>query len=158
MSDHAILVGYGRVGGAIGQVLNAQGLPFVVIERDHLMLASAQANGIPTIVGDAATPGVLSAAGVERARLVVVATPDSYQARRIVQIVHQLKHGIDIVVRTHSATEMEALEALQVGRVVMGERELANGMLEYALRSLGVPAERARSLAGRDSAVNPEGT
>ena len=126
----AILVGYGRVGGAIGHVLNAQGLPFVVIERDHLMLASAQANGIPTIVGDAATPGVLTAAGIERARLVVVATPDSYQARRIVQIVHQLKHGIDIVVRTHSATEMEALQALQVGRVVMGERELANGMLE----------------------------
>jgi hypothetical protein len=40
----------------------------------------------------------------------------------------------------------------------MGERELANGMLEYALRSLGVPAERARVIAGRDAAVNPEGT
>jgi len=158
MNDHAILVGYGRVGGAIGPVLKSQDLPFVVIERDHLMLASAQASGIPTIVGDAATPGVLTSAGIERARLVVVATPDSYQARRIVEIVHQLKHGIDIVVRTHSAIEMEALQALQVGRVVMGERELANGMLEYALRSLGVPAERARSLAGRDNALNPEGT
>ena len=57
---------------------------------------------------------------------------------------------IDIVVRTHSEGEFEALEALGAGRVVMGERELARGMLEYALRSLGVPPASARrgALAG----------
>jgi monovalent cation:H+ antiporter-2, CPA2 family len=158
LRDHAILVGYGRVGGAIGEVLKAQGLPFAVIERDHLMLASAQAAGVPTLVGDAAAPGVLEAAGLEHARLVVVATPDSFQARRIVELAHQHKPGIDIVVRTHSATELKTLEAMNVGRVVMGERELAHGMLEYALRSLGVPAERARAAAGRGAPVNPEGT
>jgi CPA2 family monovalent cation:H+ antiporter-2 len=109
-------------------------------------------------VGDAAAPGVLESAGLDRARLVVVATPDSFQARRIVEIAQQLRPGIDLVVRTHSASELQALEELKVGRVVMGERELAHGMLEYALRSLGVPAERARAVAGRGAAVNPEGT
>ena len=158
LRNHAIVVGYGRVGGTIGAVLKAQGLPFSVIERDHLMLANAQADGIPTIVGDASAPDVLRAAGIEHARLVVVATPDSFQARRIVEVARELKHGIDLVVRTHSASEFQALEAMQVGRVVMGERELAHGMLEYALRSLGVPAERARAVAGRDAGVDPEGT
>ncbi|HKU90683.1 MAG TPA: YbaL family putative K(+) efflux transporter [Steroidobacteraceae bacterium] len=158
LRDHAILVGYGRVGGAIGEVLRAQQLPFAVIERDHLMLASAQAAGVPTIVGDAATPGVLEAAGIAQARLAVVATPDSFQARRIVELARQLKPGIDLVVRTHSASEMQKLEALGAGRVVFSERELAFGMLEYALRSLGVPAERARAAAGRAAPVNPEGT
>jgi CPA2 family monovalent cation:H+ antiporter-2 len=158
LRDHAILVGYGRVGGAIGEVLRAQLLPFAVIERDHLMLASAQAAGVPTIVGDAATPGVLEAAGIAQARLAVVATPDSFQARRIVELARQLKPGIDLVVRTHSASEMQKLEALGAGRVVFSERELAFGMLEYALRSLGVPAERARAAAGRAAPVNPEGT
>ena len=157
-SDHAILVGYGRVGGAIGEILRAQQLPFAVIERDHLMLASAQAAGVPTIVGDGAAAGVLEAAGVSRARLVVVATPDSFQARRIVELARQLKPGIDLVVRTHSAGEVQKLEALGAGRVVFSERELAVGMLEYALRSLGVPAERARAAAGRAAPVNPEGT
>jgi CPA2 family monovalent cation:H+ antiporter-2 len=158
LRDHAILVGYGRVGGALGEVLRAQQLPFAVIERDHLMLASAQAAGVPTIVGDAATPGVLEAAGIAQARLAVVATPDSFQARRIVELARQLKPGIDLVVRTHSASEMQKLEALGAGRVVFSERELAFGMLEYALRSLGVPAERARAAAGRAAPVNPEGT
>jgi CPA2 family monovalent cation:H+ antiporter-2 len=158
LRDHAILVGYGRVGGTIGAVLKAQGLPFAVIERDHLMLAHAQAEGILTIAGDASAPGVLESAGLQHARLVVVATPDGFQARRIVEVANQLKTGIDLVVRTHSASELAALEAMHVGRVVMGERELAHGMLEYALRSLGVPAERARAAAGRGAAVNPEGT
>jgi CPA2 family monovalent cation:H+ antiporter-2 len=158
LRDHAILIGYGRVGGAIGAALRAQDLKFAVIERDHLMLANAQAAGIPTIVGDAAAPGILESAGLERARLVVVATPDGFQARRIVELARSRKPGIDLVVRTHSEGELRKLEALEVGRVVMGERELANGMLEYALRSLGVPAERARAIAGRDAAVNPEGT
>ena len=158
LRDHAILVGYGRVGGAIGETLRAQQLPFAVIERDHLMLASAQAAGVPTIVGDAAAPGVLEAAGIAHARLVVVATPDSFQARHIVELARQLQPGIDLVVRTHSASEMQKLEALGAGRVVFSERELAFGMLEYALRSLGVPAERARAAAGRAAPVNPEGT
>ena len=158
LRSHAIIVGYGRVGGAIGPALKEQGLPFAVIERDHLMLGNAQAQGVPTLVGDASAPGMLAAAGIEHARLLVVATPDSFQARRIVELARGLNHSIDIVVRTHNENEFKALEALGAGRVVMGERELARGMLEYSLRSLGVPPERARAVSGRDAQVNPEGT
>ena len=158
LNEHAILVGYGRVGGAIGPSLAAEKLPFVVIERDHLMLAAAQAQGVPTIEADAAAPGVLESAGIDRARLVVVATPDGFQARRIVELARALHPGIEVVVRTHSASELRELEQLGANRVVMGERELARGMLEFSLRSLGVPAERARAVAGRETPVNAEGT
>jgi len=123
-----------------------------------LMLSSAQSQGIPTVEGDAADPGVLDAAGIAAARLLVVATPDSFLARRIVELARQLNPGIDVVARTHSESEFKALEALGANRVVMGERELARGMLEYALRSLGVPRERAQALTGRERQVNPEGT
>jgi CPA2 family monovalent cation:H+ antiporter-2 len=158
LHDHAILVGYGRVGGAIGPTLAAEKLPFVVIERDHLMLAAAQAQGVPTLEADAAAPGVLEAAGIEQARLVVVATPDGFQARRIVELARRLNPAVQVVVRTHSASEFKELEELGANRVVMGERELARGMTEFSLRSLGVPAERARAVAGRESPVNAEGT
>jgi len=126
--------------------------------RDHLMLASAQEAGVPTIVGDASLPDVLKAAGIDRARLIAVATPDSFQARRIVELARQLNSNLEIVARTHSATEVAALEALGAQRVVMGERELARSMTEHALRGLGVPPERARVAAGRDPQFDPEGT
>jgi CPA2 family monovalent cation:H+ antiporter-2 len=156
--NHAILVGFGRVGGAIGPTLKEQGLSLVVIERDHLMLSHAQNLGVATIEGDAAAPGILESAGLQRARVLVVATPDSFQARRIVEIAREKNHSIEIVVRTHSEEEIRALESLGASRVVMGEKELARGLLEHSLRGLGVPAERARALAGRDAGVNPEGT
>ena len=124
----------------------------------HLMLASAQSQGIPTVEADAAAPGVLETAGIAQARLIVVATPDSFQARRIVELARRNNHAIDVVVRTHSSEEIRELERLGANRVVMGERELARGMLEFSLRSLGVPAERARAVAGRDAPVNAEGT
>ena len=65
------------------------------------MLSHAQSQGIPTIEGDAAAPGVLGAAGVDTARLLVVATPDSFLARRIVEVARELNPAIDVVVRTH---------------------------------------------------------
>jgi monovalent cation:H+ antiporter-2, CPA2 family len=158
LRGHAILVGYGRVGGAIGPVLKAQQLEVSVIERDHLLLGNAQALGIATVEGDATSASVLQAAGIERARVLVVATPDSFQARHIVEVARQLNAGIDVVVRTHSAAEVEPLQQLGAGRVIVGEQELAHGMLEFALRGMGVPPERARAAAGRDAPVNPEGT
>jgi CPA2 family monovalent cation:H+ antiporter-2 len=157
-SNHAIVVGYGRVGSAIGPALREEHLPFIVIERDHLMLGTAQAQGVPTLEADAAAPGVLEAAGIHNARLIAVATPDGFQARRIVELARQHNPSIDVVVRTHSSTEFAELEKLGANRVVMGERELARSMLEFSLRSLGVPAERARAVAGRDTPVNAEGT
>jgi CPA2 family monovalent cation:H+ antiporter-2 len=158
LRDHAILIGYGRVGGTIGPVLAAEKLPFVVIERDHLMLRNAQSQGIPTLEGDATAHGMLEAAGIHDARLVVVATPDSFQARRIVELARAFNPRIEVLVRTHSSDEIRALEELGANRVIMGERELARGLLEFSLRSLGVPAERARAVAGREAPVNAEGT
>jgi CPA2 family monovalent cation:H+ antiporter-2 len=67
----------------------------------------------------------------------VVATPDPYQAREIVRLARQANPKVDIVVRTHNATEERYLEALEVGRAIMGERELALGMAHYALVALG---------------------
>jgi molybdate transport system permease protein len=98
LRSHAILVGYGRVGGTIGEALRSQGLPFVVIERDHLMLGNAQAAGVPTIVGDASAPGVLESAGINHAPVVVATPTASRRADR--RVAQQLKPGIDLVVLT----------------------------------------------------------
>jgi monovalent cation:H+ antiporter-2, CPA2 family len=77
--DHTIIVGYGRVGGVVGKGLKSQGLPIVVIDQDRRRIEALRAHGVPAIYGDATTPGVLAAAGAERARLIVIATPEGYQ-------------------------------------------------------------------------------
>jgi CPA2 family monovalent cation:H+ antiporter-2 len=144
MSGHAVIIGYGRVGSAIGKALEDWNLPFVVVERDRRRVEELRAQGVPAVFGDATAPGILEAADIGSARLVVVATPDPHQARRLLTKARATNPGIDSVVRTHSDSERRRLEEDGVGLVLMAERELALGMMTYALRSLGVREGEAR--------------
>jgi len=146
MRNHAILIGHGRVGGTIAAVLGQEALPYLVVERDRQRFAALQAQGVPAVFGDASVPGVLEQAGVATARLLVVATPDSFIARRAVEIAREHNPSVEIVVRTHSHEELSRLRAEHSGRIIMGEQELARAMLHYTLRHFGVPPDRARLL------------
>ena len=144
VSGHAVLVGYGRVGSSIARACEAWELPVVVVERDRRRVEDLRAAGAAAVFGDAAAPGILAAADIAQARLLVVASPDAHQARRLVAIARQANPGIDTLVRTHSDVERRHLEDEGVGLVLMAERELAFGMTLYALRSLGVSEGEAR--------------
>jgi CPA2 family monovalent cation:H+ antiporter-2 len=137
LQNHAVLVGHGRVGGTVGDALQRYGIPYVAIERDRRTVEALRDRGVFALSGDATRPGILSLAHPERAKLLVVATPDPYQAREVISLARKANPKIDIVVRTHGVVEERYLEQLQVGRAVMGERELALGMAHYALLSLG---------------------
>jgi monovalent cation:H+ antiporter-2, CPA2 family len=143
-----VIVGHGRVGGTIADALARAGVPYVVVERDRQTVEALRRRGVPAIFGDAARPGILVHAHVERARLLVVTVPEPYQARRTVELARQAHPGIDTVVRTHSEAEQQFLERAGVGRAVMGERELARGMAEYALDALAVPVAPVEEMRG----------
>jgi len=142
--DHAVIVGYGRVGSVVGKGLRSQNLPVVVIDQNRRRVEALRERGVPAVYGDATTPGVLEAAGTRRARLIVVATPQGYQTPRILDLARRINPSIDTAVRTHSDAEVAHLERQGVGLAIMGERELAFGLMDYALRSLGSSGDRAR--------------
>jgi CPA2 family monovalent cation:H+ antiporter-2 len=72
-----------------------------------------------------------------------VATPEGFQAQRIIERARELNPGIDTAVRAHTEGELARLDRLGVGIAIMGARELALGLMDYALRSLGVPEDKA---------------
>lgn len=137
-SGHVVIAGYGRVGGTIGPGLQAWGLPFVVVDHDRRRVLDLRAEGVEAVFGDASAPGVLHAADIEQARLLIIATPGFQQALRQIEIARKANPGIDIAVRTHSETARRKLQARAPGLVLMGEQELAFGMMQYALRGLGI--------------------
>ena len=131
--DHVILVGYGRVGGTIGEALARSGVAYVVIEQSRELFESLRDRGVPAIYGNATRRVVLQMARPERARLIIVTAPDPFQARAVVEQARRLNPSIAIVVRTHSEEERAYLERAGVTLAVMGERELARTMARYAL-------------------------
>ncbi len=137
LRGHAVLVGHGRVGSRVAAALSERAIPYVVIENDRESAAALGASGVAVLYGDAARPGLLEHAGLAHARLLLVTTPDPFEARAVIELARRIHPAIDIAVRTHSDAEREHLEGLEVGRAVMGERELADAMSRYALERFG---------------------
>ena len=137
LSDHVVLIGYGRVGRRIADALERALVPFVVVERDHTIVESLWKRGQHAVFGDAARPGILAHVGLDRARLLVIATPDPYHARAVIEHARRASPTIHISARTHSEAGQKLLEELGVERAFMGERELALSMAHDTLVRVG---------------------
>ncbi|RZI85961.1 MAG: Kef family K(+) transporter [Rubrivivax sp.] len=137
LAGQVVLVGHGRVGSRIAQALTDRQLPFVVAEENREVVEQLRAKGIPAVWGNASDPSVLIQAHVARAGMLVIATPDSFNVRKMVEIARALNPEIEVVVRTHNEDEGHLLEKEQVGKVFVGEHELAQAMLGHVLFRMG---------------------
>ena len=137
LSGQVVLVGYGRVGRRIGESLDAQGIPYVVAEQNREVVERLRAKGMAAVSGNASDPFVLIQAHIAQASLLVVATPDTFDIRQVVEIARTLNPGIEVVLRTHNEEEAGLLERESVGKVFLGEDELAKGMIQHVLERYG---------------------
>ena len=148
LREHVILVGYGRVGHAIARQLTQGNIPFVVIERLREHVDRLHRKGIPAICGDAALPAVLGQAQLGAARMLVIASPDPFEARRMLQIARAVNPAIGTVVRTHTEDELHTLQRQGVSLALMAERELARGMSHYILGAYARPTVETEPVDG----------
>lgn len=133
LAGHAILIGYGRVGGLVGAALKEAALPFLVIEDADKTLARLKADGVVTVAGNAANAEVFAAANPEGASRLILAIPNAFEAGQIVLRARAANPGINVVARAHSDAEVEHLKGLGADTVIMGEREIARGIVEEVL-------------------------
>ncbi len=133
LAGQVVLIGYGRVGRRIADALAERGIPFVVAEQNRELVEKLRTQHIPAVSGDASDPTVLIQAHVARASMLVIATPDTFNVRKMVEIARKLNPDIEVVLRTHSDEEAALLHKEKVGKVFMGEHELAQGMARHVL-------------------------
>jgi CPA2 family monovalent cation:H+ antiporter-2 len=133
LTGHVVLVGYGRVGRRIGQALIERGISFVVADENRATVEKLRANGIPAVSGDASEPDVLVQAHIHRARLLVIAIPDTVSVKRMIEIGRTVNPKIEVVVRTHSEEEAALFEKDNAAKVFFGEHELAQAMIRHVL-------------------------
>jgi monovalent cation/proton antiporter MnhG/PhaG subunit len=143
LTGQTVLVGYGRVGGRIGEALMARGVSIVVVEDNREIVENLRARDVPAVFGNASEPGVLIQAHVHNASMLVIATPDAAQARRMIGIARRVNPGIEIVARTHTEEEAAFLER-SAERVFLGEHELALTMTRYVLDRYGASADQGK--------------
>ncbi len=130
LSGHAILVGYGRVGSIVGQNLKSAGTPFLVIEDSDKRIAELRAQGIEVLSGNAVSRETLGLANIAGARSLVIAIPNAFEACSIAEQGRTINPSILIVARAHSDAEVDELRQYGADTVIMGEREIALGMVD----------------------------
>jgi CPA2 family monovalent cation:H+ antiporter-2 len=149
LTGHVVVVGYGRVGRRIGEALIANGISIVVAEENREIVERLRSSGIAAVSGDASDSAVLLQAHVHRASILVIATPDTLNVRKMIEIARTVNPRIETVVRTHSEEEAVLLEKEQAGKVFLGEHELATGMIQHVLERYTVKTEHNKPLPER---------
>lgn len=143
LTGHVIVAGYGRVGELTGHALAQLQVPFVVVESDINLARQVREAGQSVIWGDAASQEVLTLAGVEHAKLVVVAVPDETTALLLVANVRRRNPAVPIVVRARTSADIPVLKDLGAAEVVVPEYEGGLELMRQSLVWLGYDSEEA---------------
>ncbi|HEX9636277.1 MAG TPA: cation:proton antiporter, partial [Acidobacteriota bacterium] len=159
LGDHVVIAGYGRTGRAAAQVLQSVELPFVVVELSHPLAERAAREGIQVIWGDISRNEVLKAAGVARARLLLVTIADPTAQRLAIERARHHNSALHILTRSLFPEQLGELRQLGVYEAVQPEFEAGLELVRQVLAHYAIaPAEIQRfSDAVRDDLYGPLG-
>jgi CPA2 family monovalent cation:H+ antiporter-2 len=147
LRDHVLIAGYGRVGSFVARLLARLGQPFSVVDSNPGRGDEARDSGYAVVYGDAGAGPVLEAAGVRRARLVIVTVPDPVGARLVVERARSINPNVHVVARAATVEQIEELGRLGVYEAVHPESEAGLELGRQALSHLGVAAGEVQRFA-----------
>ncbi|WP_174873849.1 cation:proton antiporter [Vogesella oryzae] len=141
-NEHVIVCGYGRSGQYLARLLESEDIPFFALDLDPERVREAGEAGDSVVFGDAGKREVLMAAGVMRAKAVVITFADTHASERIIDVVRQLRRDLPVIVRTIDDSDMAQLRAAGADEVVSEVMEGSLMLASHALMVLGVPLNR----------------
>ncbi len=118
LEGHVVLCGFGRVGQNLALFLRAESIDYVALDLDAALISEAWEAGEPVFYADASHPEILEAAGLQRAKAVVIAFHDHLLAERITRVVREHNADLPIIVRISEDAYIESLEALGATDVI----------------------------------------
>jgi len=146
MRRHTIIIGYGRVGRAAARILDLAKYPYVVVDINYQNLKYLRNRGTANIFGDAEDEDILRLAGLEKARILIIAKPGKSENVHILRIARRLNPGIKIVIRVHSENEAAHFVIEGVKEVVEPEEAAARELAQKALILLGAEKEQIENV------------
>ncbi|HEV2570875.1 cation:proton antiporter [Methylocella sp. CPCC 101449] len=140
LTNHAILVGHGRVGRRIAAVLCDKNVPFLVIEEEPSQVTDLLKTGIETFIGPAGEKPLLERINLPGAHWLLSAIPDPFEAGHLIEQARTVNPAIRIIARAHSQEAVDYLKGLGAHKIIVGEDEIANSMIADILTPAAPPA------------------
>jgi monovalent cation:H+ antiporter-2, CPA2 family len=139
LSDHVVVVGYGRVGHQTVHVLRELDSPLLVVDLDAPSVEAAEADGLLALFGDASNSSILEHAGLARARMLVVTLPNQTATEMVVATANELAPELPIIARAGTLTGVHRLRELGARHVINPELEGGLEIVRLSLTELGRP-------------------
>ncbi|MGF1651515.1 MAG: cation:proton antiporter [Hyphomicrobiaceae bacterium] len=160
LEGHVIVVGYGRVGRMLGDLLEQHGIAHIAIDNDPVRVAAERRAGASVVFGDARQTNLLEHIGIEAATALVVTMDNARATELVVTTVHAHWPALTIVARARDAPHARRLLDLGAQRVVPETVEASLQIGELVLSLSGLPAEVAHRIvnAKRDMELEKIGT
>jgi CPA2 family monovalent cation:H+ antiporter-2 len=149
VDDHVIICGYRRVGQGLARLLQEQGVPYLGLELDSKIVTEAWEAGESVYYADASRTEILMAAGIQRARLVVITVVDTEIAQHITEAARKKNKNIPIIVRARDDTYLEALVKLGATEVLPESLEASVMVAQRVLEKLELPNEEIEEVVTR---------
>ncbi|MDB6095996.1 MAG: potassium efflux system protein [Francisellaceae bacterium] len=142
LKDHVIICGFGRVGQILARFLEQEKIPSIALDLDPMRISKSTLAGEHSFYGDARNPQVLAAAGLARARMLVISFADEEAAMATLKHVRALRLDLPVFVRTRDDANLAAFQEAGATEVVPESLEASLMLASHLLLTLGVPTSR----------------
>lgn len=137
--DRAVILGFGRVGRLVGEMLAAHDAPYIAIDSDPRLVREARLAGLPVLFGNVASETVIDRLDLDHARALIVTMDEPVLVSRIVKKLHKLRPDLPIIVRARDAAHAGELYRAGATHAVPETLESSLQLSEAVLVDLGVP-------------------
>ena len=141
-----VVVGFGRVGHRIGEILVRAGQPFVALDSDAALIARERKKGNQVYYGDMSNPGVLKSVGAADARVIVVTLNDPEATEALVGAIRAQYPGVQILARGHNLETCQNLSRLGAAGVVSENVEASLELSRMVMERIGQDAAQSREI------------
>ncbi len=146
LSGHVILCGFGRIGQNLAGFLKEEKLEYVGLDTNPTVIKEAWEAGEPVYIGDSTHKDMLKAAGLKKAKALVITFDVAHMATRIIEAVRRSNKDIPIIVRTRHDKHLDQLEQAGASEVVPDALEASMMLASHLLRLLNVDEEEVTRL------------
>jgi len=140
--NHVVICGFGRSGQSLARMLDQEKIPYIALDMDPDRVKEAAAAGDNVSYGDASRENYLIAAGLSKAKAVVITYADTPASMKVLYQVERLQPGMTILVRTKDDADLSKLQAAGATEVVPELIEGSLMMASHVLLMMGVPMRK----------------
>jgi CPA2 family monovalent cation:H+ antiporter-2 len=142
LESHVILCGFGRSGQYLARFLKEENISFIAIDMDMNRVNDAASAGELVMYGDASRKDVLNAAGISKAKAVVITYSDDRASTKVLNVIRDDYHELPVIVRTSDDSSISELQKEGASEIVPEVLEGSLMLASQALMVLGIPLTR----------------